>query len=532
MNSRLALTGTVLVLVASSLGASAYHITGSVGPLGSSHQWNASTAIPDLTSPGAILFATTICEQDDFLGLGSPFPIMATPGMGGLCFMSPGYGMVGGSCVPTDWRSNGLAPDYAGGGSCLAGTGPFPSPSFPYEDWFTVQMLDWMGNPVPFVGGIDGRYACYPETSFTYDAQLAYTSDDGHVTGFPTVFAGELAPGFPNPLALGSYSIAPSWGPGTDLCVAAPGPECSNGVDDADPEDLTADYPWDPGCSSPTDDDETDEGAPYPECSDLFDNDRDLLIDTSDPDCWEDPRNPATYNPWDDDESAGQCRDNIDNDFNGAADAADSGCWTNPDDPLSYDPFDPEESSPECRDRIDNDGNSLSDRNDPGCWTVSTDPSTYDPNDPDESSTECSDNLDNDGDGTRDRGDSNCWVNPANPTSYDPNDDREDPSTPCGPSTLQIQATQGTHGNADYDYTVVIRFTPGAHRVLTAESIAQTGGPSGGYWYHTHSGTTHIWETHGPDYQIREFEYLFTTACEAPFVGTGETFTDRYWQYN
>jgi hypothetical protein len=45
----------------------------------------------------------------------------------------------------------------------------------------------------------------------------------------------------------------------------APGlPECSDGVDNGDPEDSIADYPADPGCSDANDDDETDGGGPGP----------------------------------------------------------------------------------------------------------------------------------------------------------------------------------------------------------------------------------------------------------------------------
>lgn len=37
-------------------------------------------------------------------------------------------------------------------------------------------------------------------------------------------------------------------------------PECSDGIDNEDPEDAHADYPNDPGCTGPADDDETDSG--------------------------------------------------------------------------------------------------------------------------------------------------------------------------------------------------------------------------------------------------------------------------------
>lgn len=43
-----------------------------------------------------------------------------------------------------------------------------------------------------------------------------------------------------------------------------PSPQCSDGVDNSDPEDTLADFPNDPGCSSATDDDETDSPPPPP----------------------------------------------------------------------------------------------------------------------------------------------------------------------------------------------------------------------------------------------------------------------------
>lgn len=42
-------------------------------------------------------------------------------------------------------------------------------------------------------------------------------------------------------------------------------PQCSDGIDNADPEDTLADYPLDPGCTSPTDDDETDTANAFPD---------------------------------------------------------------------------------------------------------------------------------------------------------------------------------------------------------------------------------------------------------------------------
>src|SRR5262249_41411353 len=54
---------------------------------------------------------------------------------------------------------------------------------------------------------------------------------------------------------------------------------CQDGVDDDG--DTKNDYPNDPGCASPTDDDESDScpGAGCPECADGIDNDGDTKID-------------------------------------------------------------------------------------------------------------------------------------------------------------------------------------------------------------------------------------------------------------
>jgi large repetitive protein len=59
---------------------------------------------------------------------------------------------------------------------------------------------------------------------------------------------------------------------------------CSDGVDDDMPPDGKLDYPDDPGCTSPDDDDETDTcpGAGCPECADGMDNDSDGHIDYPD----------------------------------------------------------------------------------------------------------------------------------------------------------------------------------------------------------------------------------------------------------
>src|SRR3989344_4804105 len=84
--------------------------------------------------------------------------------------------------------------------------------------------------------------------------------------------------------------------------------QCSDGIDNDG--DGQTDFPNDIGCSSPSDNDETNP----PQCSDGIDNadPEDTLADTNDPGCHTDgnPGNPGSYNPNDNDETnapPGQC---------------------------------------------------------------------------------------------------------------------------------------------------------------------------------------------------------------------------------
>jgi len=144
-----------------------------------------------------------------------------------------------------------------------------------------------------------------------------------------------------------------------------PPPECSDNVDNADPEDELADE-LDPGCHTdgdannensydPNDDDETDEAVEPPECSDNVDNSdpEDELADELDPGCHTDGNagNSESYNPNDDNET-----DEVSGDL------------------------------PECSDGSDNEGDSEIDEDDPGCHDDedANNPDSYDPNDDDE----------------------------------------------------------------------------------------------------------------------------------------------------
>jgi len=119
-----------------------------------------------------------------------------------------------------------------------------------------------------------------PSTSKTYNSQPtgSYTITPASLAGYtgPTVAINgtqSLNSGSTITFTL-TYSAAPPGG----------NPECSDGIDNADPEDTIADYPNDPGCTDANDDDETDVGGGT-ECSDGIDNDGDGDIDLDDADC-------------------------------------------------------------------------------------------------------------------------------------------------------------------------------------------------------------------------------------------------------
>ena len=195
MQREAVLAGSTLVLLSLVTATQAHHLIGSTGPIGSSHQWNSSGVVVPL-------LRVVVCEQDDFLGF--PAPAIATPGIGGLCSMSPGYS--GNPCTPTGGLSNGNAPSTVG--ACNSGL------LLPTGRWFALQMTDSSGSPVPFYGSIGGHECGVATTTFVYSEDYALTTDNGHVWGVPVVAADEIAPGIPNPLALGSYTIEATSDPG------------------------------------------------------------------------------------------------------------------------------------------------------------------------------------------------------------------------------------------------------------------------------------------------------------------------------
>lgn len=107
-----------------------------------------------------------------------------------------------------------------------------------------------------------------------------------------------------------TWSCLGSNGGSNDFCTETGGGgsfQCSDTIDNDG--DGLKDFPNDPGCTGPTDDDETNGGGGGGggfECSDGVDNaDADILVDTLDPGCHSDGNagNVASYDPNDDNET-------------------------------------------------------------------------------------------------------------------------------------------------------------------------------------------------------------------------------------
>ncbi|MFA5076206.1 MAG: FG-GAP-like repeat-containing protein [Patescibacteria group bacterium] len=169
-------------------------------------------------------------------------------------------------------------------------------------------------------------------------------------------------------------------------------PVCADGVDNDG--DGLVDYPADPGCVDGNDGDEYNAPIIVPpiyQCSDEIDNDSDGKIDLTDPGC---------SSPTDNDENDStpppvyQCSDGLDNDLDGQIDLADPGCSSVIDD----DETNPV-TLPQCSDGVDNDGDGRIDYPaDPGC-SMASDSTEL---------SQCADGLDNDLDGKIDLADPGC----------------------------------------------------------------------------------------------------------------------------
>jgi peptidoglycan hydrolase-like protein with peptidoglycan-binding domain len=140
-----------------------------------------------------------------------------------------------------------------------------------------------------------------------------------------------------------------------DVVVASPvAPSaCNDGIDNDG--DSIIDYPFDPGCSSATDNDEYNAPPVVNACSDGIDNDSDSFTDYPNDEGCSNASDPDEYNA---PPVPKQCSDGIDNDSDGFTDhPSDPGC-NNANDNDEYNA--PEELD-ECSDGIDNDDDEMID---------------------------------------------------------------------------------------------------------------------------------------------------------------------------
>jgi hypothetical protein len=298
------------------------------------------------------------------------------------------------------------------------------------ETPFSALTLSIIGNTNPEVGvsiGPDNKVDIQPDndwfgvsvvTIMVSDGELNNTDDFNITVNYvaPQIF--ECNDGVDND-GDGLVDLAdPGCSSSTDDDESDGTSQCQDNIDNDG--DGAVDYPDDFSCSSPQDDDETN---PLAECQNGVDDDGDNLTDMADSGC-SDSQDNDEFNYY-------QCNDGIDNDGDGYTDYPDDiGCDSSfdndefnyfecndgtdndndgavdyPDDFSCDSPFDNNESYPQaqCQDGVDNDGDGLVDLADPGCSSLQ---------DNDESDVnvtyQCNDGIDNDGDGLIDMADPGC----------------------------------------------------------------------------------------------------------------------------
>lgn len=222
-------------------------------------------------------------------------------------------------------------------------------------------------------------------------------------------------------------------------------PACNDGRDND--RDGVVDFPDDPGCESPDDDDETDP-PPLAQCDDRQDNDGDGLIDTADPDCSSaiDTTESGNNDPR-------ACSNGEDDDEDGLTDFPyDPGCVA-AGHVSEVDRMPP----PACANGMDDDGNGTADfPEDPGCVAAGDESeAALDP------PAACGDGADNDGSGATD------W--PADPGCDGAGDLTE--VSPCGPDSPVIDLNR--HLANDDDFVGDLTDVPG-------NIVAACGGAAGG----------------------------------------------------
>jgi hypothetical protein len=313
---------------------------------------------------------------------------------------------------------------------------------------FTIHLK----NPSSDVGG-SPQPGSSAGTSYIGLPAGSYVVSEDPVSGYTTTFNASCPAGV---ISLAAGSTVTCTVTNTAV-ITPPAAQCADGLDND--SDGLIDMA-DPGCSSASDNDETNGGGgSTTQCSDGVDNDTDGLIDLADPGCTNAADNDETNSGGG---STTQCSDGVDNDGDNLVDMSDPGCTNAADnDETNTTGGGGSGSTPACRDGIDNDGDNLVDSADPGCHNDgnASNSSSYDSNDTDEVNTtnngggggggggslpQCQDGQDNDNDGKVDSADPGCHNdgNANNAASYENNwnDESKTFSTGNGPiSTIVPQ---------------------------------------------------------------------------------------------
>lgn len=205
MRPNLLAAGLVALAMAIAMPANAYHITQDLVNNGNgldAQEWSGPAG------------GFTACERQ------TP-PPLSSSGVGGLCFMNPGF--AGAPCAfvgnaANQGNSDGFYDPY-NGGACRPAAAPQPTIAVVARQWYELRMQT--AHPAahalantPFFAQI-GPFTCAAAgPRLIYDEQFAYTMDNGHVAGFPT-----LAPVVGT---FGGYSIIASAGPTPAMAACTP----------------------------------------------------------------------------------------------------------------------------------------------------------------------------------------------------------------------------------------------------------------------------------------------------------------------
>lgn len=296
-------------------------------------------------------------------------------------------------------------------------------------------------NPSSDVGG-SPQPGSSSGTSYIGLPAGSYVVSEDPVSGYTTTFSASCPAGV---ISLAGNSTVTCTV--TNTAVITPPPptaQCADGLDN-DTDGLVD--MADPGCTSASDNDETNSGGGgggTAQCADGVDNDSDGLVDMADPGCTNAADNDETNSGGGG--STTQCSDGVDNDGDNLVDMSDPGCTSASDnDETNTTGGGGSGSTPACRDNIDNDGDNLVDSADPGCHSDgnASNSASYDSNGTSEvnsntggggtgggggsggggSLPQCSDGQDNDNDGMKDVADPGCHNdgNASNLASYEMN---------------------------------------------------------------------------------------------------------------